>query len=92
MSNTVVIEVKNQGGTLTVTTTTPPEEGIVKWFSGPKGYGFILPDGGGAELYVHQTDIKMEGYRTLREGDRVRFSRGDSGRGPRAFNVMPLSN
>ncbi|KAK1384426.1 Cold shock domain-containing protein 4 [Heracleum sosnowskyi] len=47
--------------------------GIVKWFSGQKGFGFIAPDDGGDDLFVHQTEIRTEGFRTLREGKRVEF-------------------
>lgn len=50
--------------------------GTVKWFSGQKGFGFISPDGGGDadDLFVHQTEIRSEGFRTLREGQRVEFA------------------
>lgn len=47
--------------------------GVVKWFSGQKGFGFIAPDNGGDDLFVHQTEIRTEGFRTLREGKRVEF-------------------
>ncbi|WOH00566.1 hypothetical protein DCAR_0519932 [Daucus carota subsp. sativus] len=47
--------------------------GIVKWFSWQKGFGFIAPDEGGPDLFVHQTEIRTEGFRTLREGKRVEF-------------------
>ncbi|KAL2503545.1 Cold shock domain-containing protein 3 [Abeliophyllum distichum] len=47
--------------------------GTVKWFSGQKGFGFIAPDEGGDDLFVHQTEIQSEGFRTLREDQRVEF-------------------
>ncbi|KAL2241824.1 glycine-rich protein 2-like [Sesamum indicum] len=47
--------------------------GTVKWFSGQKGFGFVAPDDGGDDLFVHQTEIQTEGFRTLREGQRVEF-------------------
>lgn len=47
--------------------------GTVKWFSGQKGFGFIAPDEGGDDLFVHQTEIQSDGFRTLREGQRVEF-------------------
>ncbi|KAI3460598.1 hypothetical protein Pfo_017261 [Paulownia fortunei] len=47
--------------------------GTVKWFSGQKGFGFVSPDEGGEDLFVHQTEIQSEGFRTLREGQRVEF-------------------
>ncbi|KAG6419811.1 hypothetical protein SASPL_116323 [Salvia splendens] len=48
--------------------------GTVKWFSGQKGFGFVSPDAGGDDLFVHQTEIRSEGFRTLREGQRVEFA------------------
>lgn len=48
--------------------------GVVKWFSGQKGFGFISPEAGGDDLFVHQTEIQSEGFRTLREGQRVEFA------------------
>jgi len=61
-------------------------EGTVKWFNDRKGYGFITKDEGG-DLFVHHTAIVMEGYRTLTEGQRVRFEIEDGARGPAAKNV-----
>ncbi|XP_061376470.1 glycine-rich protein 2-like isoform X2 [Gastrolobium bilobum] len=48
--------------------------GVVQWFNNPKGFGFIKPDDGGEDLFVHQSSIRSEGYRTLLEGDRVEFA------------------
>ena len=61
-------------------------EGTVKWFNDRKGYGFITKDEGG-DLFVHHTAIVMEGYRTLTEGQRVRFEIEDGARGPAAKDV-----
>ncbi len=61
--------------------------GIVKWFSRLKGYGFINPDGGGQEVFVHYSAIEGDGYRNLYEGDRVEFDLVDRGKGPQAQNV-----
>jgi CspA family cold shock protein len=51
----------------------PTLTGTVKWFNDPKGYGFIVPDDGGDDVYVHHSRIETEGFRTLKKGDRVRF-------------------
>jgi CspA family cold shock protein len=61
--------------------------GIVKWFSRLKGYGFINPDDGGQEVFVHFSAIDGDGYRNLYEGDRVEFELVDLGRGPQAQKV-----
>ena len=64
--------------------------GTVKWFNDSKGYGFIAPDEGSKDLFVHHSEIKAEGFRTLNEGDRVRFDVVDSPKGPRAANVTKI--
>ena len=64
--------------------------GIVKWFSGQKGYGFIQPDGAEEDVFVHYSSIVGEGFRNLREGQRVSFSVEDTPKGPHAVNVIPL--
>lgn len=63
--------------------------GIVKWFSRLKGYGFIQPDAGEQEVFVHYSAIDGEGYRNLYEGDRVEYEEVDMGKGPQARNVNP---
>ena len=63
------------------------QTGVVKWFSRLKGYGFINPDDGGQEVFVHYSAILGEGYRNLYEGDRVEFELVDKGKGPQAQHV-----
>ena len=63
--------------------------GTVKWFNGKKGFGFITPDGGGEDLFVHHSEIKTEGYATLDEGQKVEFEIGEGKKGPCATNVIP---
>lgn len=63
--------------------------GVVKWFSRLKGYGFINPDDGGDEVFVHYSAIDGDGYRNLYEGDRVEFELVDQGKGPQAQHVLP---
>ncbi len=63
--------------------------GTVKWFNDQKGYGFITPDDGGEDLFVHHSEIKAEGRTTLREGQKVEFEIGQGRKGPCATNVVP---
>jgi CspA family cold shock protein len=65
-------------------------EGTVKWFNADKGYGFIAPDDGGADVFVHFSAIVSDGYRSLQENQRVEFSIGQGARGPQAEQVVPL--
>jgi CspA family cold shock protein len=65
-------------------------EGVVKWFSAEKGYGFITPDDGGKDLFVHFSEIQSSGYRSLDEGQRVSFESQEGPKGPQAANVNPL--
>ncbi len=65
-------------------------QGKVKWFNDSKGYGFITPSDGGKDLFCHQTEIKMDGFRTLKEGQTVEFEVQDSAKGPAAKNVRPV--
>ena len=64
--------------------------GTVKWFNGEKGFGFITPDDGSKDLFVHQSAINGEGYRTLNEGDKVSYEPEESDKGPRAANVQTI--
>ena len=63
--------------------------GTVKWFNADKGYGFIAPDDGGKDLFVHHSDIKVSGYATLNEGQKVEYEVGEGQKGPCAKNVEP---
>ena len=63
-------------------------EGTVKWFSDDKGFGFITPDEGGKDLFVHHTAIVGEGFKTLEENARVTFEQEEDAKGPRAVNVQ----
>ncbi len=64
--------------------------GIVKWFSSEKGYGFITPDGGGKDLFVHFSAIQADGYKSLNEGDKVEYEESEGRKGPQAANVRVL--
>ncbi|KAF0239821.1 MAG: cold shock protein [Planctomycetota bacterium] len=61
--------------------------GTVKWFNDQKGYGFIAPDDGGKDVFVHHTAITMDGFRTLAEGQKVQFDITQDVKGARAINV-----
>ena len=63
--------------------------GTVKWFNSSKGYGFISPDDGSTELFVHHSEIKTQGYASLDEGQKVEFELGQGKKGPCATNVIP---
>ena len=64
-------------------------KGTVKWFNADKGFGFITPDDGGKDLFVHHSEVKVEGYATLNDGQVVEFDVGEGQKGPCANNVVP---
>ena len=61
--------------------------GTVKWFNDAKGYGFITPDGGGDDLFVHHTGIAGEGFKTLQEGSKVEYQEISGAKGLQATDV-----
>jgi CspA family cold shock protein len=65
-------------------------QGTVKWFNAEKGFGFITPDDGGADLFVHHSAIETTGFRTLDENQRVSFQVGQGQKGPQATNVTKI--
>jgi CspA family cold shock protein len=65
-------------------------KGTVKWFNESKGFGFIVPDDGGADLFVHHSEIQTEGFATLRDGQAVEYTVGEGKKGPCATRVVPM--
>jgi CspA family cold shock protein len=63
-------------------------QGKVKWFNDSKGYGFITPDDGSKDVFVHFSAIATEGYKVLREGDEVSFDLQETDKGRQAVNVV----
>ena len=63
--------------------------GTVKWFNDAKGFGFITPDDGGKDLFVHFSSIQGGGFKTLKENDKVQFEVTQGPKGPAASNVKP---
>ena len=64
--------------------------GIVKWFNADKGFGFITPDDGSKDVFVHFSAIQNDGYKSLEEGQKVSFDITEGNRGPQAVNVTKL--
>ena len=65
------------------------KQGTVKWFNESKGFGFIAPSDGGNDLFVHMSEIQMDGFKTLKDGQNVAYNEGSSEKGPCATNVVP---
>jgi len=61
----------------------------VKWFNEQKGYGFIIPESGEKDIFVHISNIEMEGWKTLREGQKVSYEVAEGQKGPEAVKVVP---
>jgi cold shock protein len=66
--------------------------GQVKWFNNAKGFGFILPDDGGDDLFAHYSAIGMDGYKTLKAGQLVSFETVEGPKGLHAANIQPISD
>lgn len=66
------------------------EYGVVKWFNNEKGFGFIAPDNGGKDLFVHHSDIVGTGFKSLEENQRVSFEAAEGQKGPQAKSVQKL--
>jgi CspA family cold shock protein len=66
--------------------------GMVKWFNDAKGFGFIEPEGGGADVFAHFSAIQMEGFRTLKQGGRVTYELVQGPKGCLAQNISPVAS
>ena len=66
-------------------------QGTVKWFNAEKGFGFIAPEDGGADVFAHFSAINSNGFRSLNENDRVEFETQDGPKGPQAANINVIS-
>jgi CspA family cold shock protein len=64
--------------------------GTVKWFNDSKGFGFITPDDGGKDLFAHHSSIQMDGYKSLKEAQKVSFDVVQGPKGPAASNIKPV--
>jgi len=64
--------------------------GTVKWFNDEKGYGFVTPEDGSKDCFVHHSAIRMDGFKSLKEGDRVEFDVVQGQKGPAAENVVKV--
>jgi CspA family cold shock protein len=64
--------------------------GTVKWFNDAKGFGFITPADGGKDLFAHHTEIQMDGYKSLKEGQQVEFETTNGAKGPAASRIRAV--
>lgn len=67
-------------------------QGTVKWFNDAKGFGFIEPDGGGADIFAHFSAVEMKGFKTLKQGSRVSFEITEGPKGQLAANIQPMDS
>ena len=65
-------------------------QGTVKWFNAEKGFGFIAPDDGSADVFVHYSEIQGKGFRSLEENQKVEFEVDEGQKGPQAQNITAL--
>ena len=68
------------------------QKGVVKWFNNAKGYGFILPDADNGDIFAHYSAIEMDGYKTLKAGQKVSFETEDGPKGLHAINIQADSD
>lgn len=68
------------------------QTGVVKWFNNAKGYGFILSEGSSGDIFAHYSAIKMDGYKTLKAGQKVRFTTEDGPKGIHAIDIQAIDN
>jgi cold shock protein len=66
------------------------QQGTVKWFNDAKGFGFITPDGGGEDLFAHFSEIQANGFKSLKENQRVQFEVKTGPKGKQACNIQPV--
>ncbi|OZI22898.1 cold-shock protein [Bordetella genomosp. 7] len=66
------------------------ETGIVKWFNADKGFGFIMPENGGKDLFAHFSEIESNGYKSLEENQRVSYVQSQGAKGPQATKIRVL--
>jgi CspA family cold shock protein len=66
------------------------QTGIVKWFNDAKGFGFIKPDAGGDDLFAHFSEVRVEGFKSLQENQRVQFEVKNGPKGLQAANISPV--
>ena len=66
------------------------ETGTVKWFNDAKGFGFITPDNGGKDLFAHFSEIRADGFKSLKENQKVSYEATNGPKGPQASNIRPI--